>query len=85
MILSPVIFSSEQVEILGKGLHFSPSSGFNLFQTILDVNRFTRLLTIKKFFADGDNENSDENVSVPIKNLISNEFSGKLFDEQLAL
>lgn len=38
------------MEVLEKGLSFSPSTNFDLFQTILDLNRFTRNLTLRRHF-----------------------------------
>lgn len=39
-----------QLEVLSLGMTFAPTQRFNLFETILDVNRLVRNLTIKKHF-----------------------------------
>lgn len=38
------------MSLLSRGLSFAPATHFDLFGTILDVNRFTRNITIKKHF-----------------------------------
>ncbi|XP_044147185.1 uncharacterized protein LOC122935485 [Bufo gargarizans] len=48
--LSASIISSQQITVLQKGLSFSPTHHFNLYRTILDVNRFARNLTLRKHF-----------------------------------
>lgn len=48
VVLTPTILSIDQLKILNKGLSFSLDSHFDLFQTILDVNKFSRLLTVKR-------------------------------------
>lgn len=86
MVLTPTILSTSQMEVLDKGLLFSPDSNFDHFQTIIDVNRFLRLLMVKRNFFLNDNEtqrSSTEGCSSPI----FNEFSVPwlMFREQLAV
>lgn len=38
------------MRLLSKGLSFVPSVNFDIFNNILDVNKFTRSLTIKRHF-----------------------------------
>ncbi|OCU00977.1 hypothetical protein XELAEV_18006756mg [Xenopus laevis] len=42
--------SNAQHSLLNKGLNFAPNNDFSLFSTILDLNKFTRKLTLKRFF-----------------------------------
>lgn len=51
--LSATILSQSQISLLSKGLHFSPTTNFDLFRTIMDVNRFARTLTLRKHFFKG--------------------------------
>ncbi|XP_075460474.1 uncharacterized protein LOC142497064 isoform X2 [Ascaphus truei] len=48
--LSGVDLTFEQLSLLNKGLGFAPVQDFQLFQTVIDLQRFTRKLTLKKFF-----------------------------------
>lgn len=50
MNLSAKVFTSQQISLLSRGLSFSPACNFNLFDTIVDVNRFARQLTVRKHF-----------------------------------
>lgn len=87
VVLTPTILSAEQFEVLEKGLHFSPYSGFDLFRTMLDINRFARLLTVKKhFFENVDNTNFD-NADVAHKDdrCIVNEYKDLMFADQVSL
>lgn len=48
--------------MLSKGLHFCPCRHFDLFDTILDVNRFVRNLTLRKHYRTVDStDNSNGN------------------------
>lgn len=38
--ITPTVLSRDQIGVLGKGLNFSPSANFNLFQTLCDINCF---------------------------------------------
>ncbi|XP_041424610.1 uncharacterized protein LOC121395346 isoform X1 [Xenopus laevis] len=48
--LSSSTLTPSQISLLNKGLNFSPDYNFSLFDTVLDLNRFTRKLTLKRFF-----------------------------------
>lgn len=50
VVLTSTILSITQTEVLCKGLNFSPDTEFDLFRTLLDINKFSRLLTVKTFF-----------------------------------
>lgn len=50
--LSAKILSEPKISVLSLGLSFSPTYNFDLIQTVVDVNRFVRQLTIKKHFWD---------------------------------
>ncbi|KAM4026868.1 mediator of RNA polymerase II transcription subunit 1-like [Anomaloglossus baeobatrachus] len=51
---------SPMMEVLQKGLNFAPNNRADLFQTLRDVNKFIRNLTIKRHFSDSDNiDNND--------------------------
>lgn len=47
--LSAKNFSDTQLQ--SKGLYFSPTYHFNLYKTILDVNKFVRDFTVNRHFA----------------------------------
>lgn len=44
-----------ELSILEKGLSFVPNRHFDLFETIVDINKFIRNLTVRKYFAKDDN------------------------------
>lgn len=46
----------KEISLLAKGLNFCPNRHFDLFNTILDVNRFSRTLTLRKHFLDSSME-----------------------------
>lgn len=48
--LSSKELSDTEVCLLSKGLSFVPSVYFDIFNTILDVNKLNRSLTIKRHF-----------------------------------
>lgn len=52
VILTPTVISSSQLQVLSKGLNFVPTARFNLFDTLKNVNRFVRALTVKRNFLD---------------------------------
>lgn len=54
--LSAKTLSDDQITLLSKGLTFSPTTHFSLFQTLLDVNKFVR--NIRKHF-------SIDNINAP--------------------
>lgn len=86
VVLTPTILSIEQVEVLEKGLNFSPDSDFDLFHTILDVNWFARLLTVKRhlFTNDYGNDTNIESMETVCSNP-ENEYSDLLSREQVSL
>ncbi|KAM4771055.1 CD109 antigen-like [Rhinophrynus dorsalis] len=49
--LSNTILTEAQIYVLSRGLSFVPSNNFSLFDTIVDLNRFIRKLTLHKFFS----------------------------------
>lgn len=50
--MSASILSKHELNVLSKGLNFCPTKNFNLYNTILDVNRFARSLTLRKHFCN---------------------------------
>ncbi|XP_053571570.1 uncharacterized protein LOC128661327 [Bombina bombina] len=52
--------TEQEISLLQRGLNFAPSCNFNLFSTVLDVNRFVRTLTLKKHFANDDESANEE-------------------------
>lgn len=48
--LSKKTLSTEDITLLSMGLNFSPKRHFNLFDTILDVNKFVRAMTLRKHY-----------------------------------
>ncbi|KAM8945703.1 myocardin [Pelodytes ibericus] len=50
--LSNFPLNTDHVNVLSLGLSFSPTNHFNLFSTLVDVNRFVRKITLKKHFFD---------------------------------
>ena len=68
-------FTIAETALLSRGLNFCPTTHFNLFGTILDVNKFSRSLTLKKHFftptsevtvASPGSPTTGESVSLPI-------------------
>lgn len=53
VVYTPTLLAKEHMEVLEKGLNFSSDTSFDLFETLLDVNRFVRLLMIKIHFHSG--------------------------------
>lgn len=48
--LSATILTESEINVLSKGLHFSPTKKFNLYNTLLDVNRFAHSQTLRRHF-----------------------------------
>ncbi|KAM8977256.1 SRSF protein kinase 1-like [Pelodytes ibericus] len=51
IISTAVHINLEQLIVLSKGLKFAPTNKFNLFSAYIDVNKFVRHTTIKRFYA----------------------------------
>lgn len=94
MVLTPTILSEDQIDVLNKGLNFSPTIHFDLFHTLCDVNRFIRILTVIHHFLTNDLDRSvtlefmDNGVMTntperPIED--TTEFMDLLFEDQLVL
>lgn len=47
------------MSLLSKGLSFSPTLHFDLFQTILDINKFIRNVTVRRHFSGSDFANTE--------------------------
>lgn len=62
--LSATILSTSELSVLSKGLGFSPTNSFNMFQTLMDVNRFARKLTLRKHFLNSPDEEPANKESV---------------------
>lgn len=78
VVLSPCVLFFSQLQILSKGPSFVPSANFDLFQTLLDINKFTRLLTVKRHFLDGDLIDN-VNVGNDVDNTIPTGFPTNMF------
>lgn len=50
--ISKKILSDDEEKLLSKELNFCPTRHFDLFGTMLDVNKFARSLTLKKHYLD---------------------------------
>lgn len=50
MNISARPLTEEETRLLTKGLNFCPIKHFNPFGTILDVNKFSRALTLRKHY-----------------------------------
>lgn len=86
VILTATILPMEQVEVLEKGLNFAPNTDFDQFHTIMDVNKFARLLMVKRHFYAQDIESVPDTQSEQIsiqENREENEFENLL--EQMSL
>uniref|UniRef100_A0A803JUF4 Reverse transcriptase domain-containing protein n=1 Tax=Xenopus tropicalis TaxID=8364 RepID=A0A803JUF4_XENTR len=53
--LSSRSLSLDESNLLSKGLNFIPDEKLDIFSIILDLNKFIRLLTVKRHFANQDN------------------------------
>lgn len=52
-----------ETTLLAKGLNFLPIRHFNLFETVLDVNKFVRKLTLRKhYFNHNEREPLDDSI-----------------------
>lgn len=60
--LSSFIFSEPQICVLSKGLGFSPTNKFNIFKTIVSVNKFAHLLMVKKINFDQQDELNEQRI-----------------------
>lgn len=49
--LSSSVFSETELDLLRKVLNFSPKNSPNLFELFIDLNKYIRNLTIKRYFA----------------------------------
>lgn len=59
-LMSQIVLTEHEIFLLSKGLNFCPIRHFSLFDTILDMNKFVRNLTVKKhYFAAKDINCSD--------------------------
>lgn len=54
--------TDSELSLLSRGLSFSPTYHFDIFNTILDTNRFVRNLLLRKHFQQG----IDEQVGDPL-------------------
>lgn len=89
MNLSAKILTPQQVSLLSYGLSFSPARHFNLFDTIVDVNRFVRHLTVRKHFLGINPDMDPQEVSpVPTSEVVPHDnhsVGAQLFPEQTAM
>lgn len=53
--------SDEETSLLSKGLNFCPHAHFDPFNTILDINKIIRNLTVRRHYYDEDNSDIDTN------------------------
>lgn len=82
MNLSAGILSQVEIDVLSRGLNFCPTRKFNVYNTILDVNRFARSLTLRKHFCHMDSRGSASNHGVGVTNCVPS-FLG--FRDQMAV
>ncbi|XP_069621235.1 uncharacterized protein [Ranitomeya imitator] len=54
--LSDHVLTVSQIEVLSKGLAFSPTNGFNYFTALKDLHLFSRKLVLKKLHCRGTND-----------------------------
>ena len=65
--LSDIIQSTEQIDLLQKGLKFTPTPKINIKEVKTDVNEFCRKLRLAEFyFKESEEMNSDENEKTNI-------------------
>ncbi|XP_075720195.1 uncharacterized protein LOC142760597 [Rhinoderma darwinii] len=69
-------------QVLSRGLNFVPNLNFDVFSTLLDINKFIRNLTVKRHFLTTE-ANMDEQTVEPVA--YSNPYRLLMFQEQLAL
>lgn len=48
--LSSYILSDSQITLQSRGLSFAPTNNFDVYRTLLDVNRLAKHLTLKSHF-----------------------------------
>ncbi|XP_075142257.1 metabotropic glutamate receptor 3-like [Leptodactylus fuscus] len=65
-----------------KGLNFVPSQQFNMFDTLLDVNKFVRALIVDRHF---HNNGISESITDSLPETIPNEYDSLTFKEQVCL
>lgn len=82
--LSARSLSELDVSLLSKGLNFCPSNQFDLFGTILDVNKLARTLTLQKHYFT---EHEEAPLPLPSDSTSTGEsaFSPLLFSDVCAL
>lgn len=74
--LSSQIISSDQLFVLSRGLGFAPTNNFNMFYTLLDINKFARTLTLKHhFFKSHDNLNNSLHDNDFVEDLSISEYT----------
>ena len=61
--MSSIQLSQDQINILGKGLKFTPTPKRNVHELKKDTENFTRKLRLIEFFAD-EEANDDNNISL---------------------
>ncbi|KAE8577589.1 hypothetical protein XENTR_v10022963 [Xenopus tropicalis] len=80
------MLSPAEKAVLEKGLTFCPRKNFDLFDTITDINRFIRKLSLKKlFFSDDLANNSKLEYDVNINNSISLQSHTSCFKEMTSI
>ena len=63
--LSDIILSTEQIDLLQKGLKFTPTPTININEVKTDLNDFYRKLRLAEFyFKESEEMNSDENEKI---------------------
>lgn len=60
-----------ELSLLSMGLNFCPQRHFNLFNTIVDTNRFIRNVTIKRHYCTLDDKTTRQSVYMAA-NVVSN-------------
>lgn len=60
--LSDHTLTPPEVSLLSRGLTFAPTAGPNPFQLFIDLNRFIRNLTVKRFFQMKIEKNNDNKI-----------------------
>ncbi|OCT56295.1 hypothetical protein XELAEV_18000319mg [Xenopus laevis] len=56
--------SGEEIHLLSKGLSFCPTYNFDIFTTLLDVNKFVRNIVLKKFYKDRESAEQESSESL---------------------
>lgn len=73
--MSGRVLGPPELSLLSKGLHFCPSEHFDIFGTLLDINKFIRNLTLRKHYFTSDTDVQDCVESDVLHNDISDVFS----------